>query len=140
LQFNEDLIHQGIEGGKQAANALRNSVLEHCSELTDEIEIMAKVCANITGLSKAMRRDGSLDNPDDLRDFTLGFTQGKASFDFIDVGHGKERADSKIKGTNSLQWQINADIYRMYALAPSKPQLQTDPPRHLPRCRLCALP
>jgi hypothetical protein len=48
-----------------------------------------------------MRRDGSLANPDDFRDFTLGFTQGKASFDFIDVGHGKERADSKIKGTNS---------------------------------------
>jgi hypothetical protein len=81
-----------------AANALRNAVLEHCSELTDEIEIMAKVCANITGLSKAMQRDGSLDNGEDLRDFTLGFTQGKASFDFIDVGHGKERADSKIKG------------------------------------------
>jgi len=101
LQFNENLIRQGIEGGKQAANLLRNSVLEHCSELTDEIEIMAKVCANITGLSKAMRRDGSLDNPDDLRDFTLGFTQGKASFDFIDVGHGKERADSKIKGTST---------------------------------------
>ena len=100
LQFNESLIEQGIEGGKQAANILRNSVLEHCSELTDEIEIMAKVCANITGLSKAMRRDGSLDSPDDLRDFTLGFTQGKASFDFIDVGHGKERADSKIKGTS----------------------------------------
>jgi hypothetical protein len=104
FQFNEDLIHMGIEGGKQAANALRNAVLEHCSELTDEIEIMAKVCANITGLSKAMRRDGSLETPDDLRDFTLGFTQGKASFDFIDVGHGKERADSKIKG----KWYFKA--------------------------------
>jgi hypothetical protein len=45
-----------------------------------------------------MRRDGSLEDPDDLKDFTLVFTQGKASFDFIDVGHGKERADSKIKG------------------------------------------
>src|SRR6187402_3533815 len=89
----------GIEGGKQAAAALRNSVLDNCSDLTDQIEVMAKVCANITGLSKAMRRDGSLENPDDLRDFTLGFTQGKASFDFVDVGHGKERADSKIKGT-----------------------------------------
>jgi len=64
---------------------------------------MAKVCANVTGLSKAMQRDRSLDNPDDLRDFTLGFTQGKASFDFIDVGHGKERADSKIKG----MWDFN---------------------------------
>ncbi len=59
---------------------------------------MAKVCANISGLSKAMCRDGSLDSPDDLKEFTLGFTQGKASFDFVDVGHGKERADSKIKG------------------------------------------
>lgn len=59
---------------------------------------MAKVCANVSGLTKAMRRDGALDSPDDLREFALGFTQGKASFDFIDVGHGKERADSKIKG------------------------------------------
>jgi hypothetical protein len=97
-QFNESLVRQGIEGGKKAASALRNIVLQHCSDLTDEIEIIAKVCANITGLSKAMRRDGSLENPDDLRDFALGFTQGKASFDFVDVGHGKERADSKIKG------------------------------------------
>lgn len=27
----------------------------------------------------------------------IGFTQAKASFDFIDVGHGKERAMEKIK-------------------------------------------
>ena len=47
-----------------------------------------------------MRRDGSLDNEGDLKDFSLGFTQGKATFDFVDVGHGKERADNKIKGKN----------------------------------------
>jgi hypothetical protein len=83
---------------------------------------MAKVCANITGLSKAMRRDGSLGNPDDLRDFTLGFTQGKASFDFIDVGHGKERADSKIKGIHCLKAGGSRLMFpRMHALAPSKP-------------------
>ena len=46
-----------------------------------------------------MKRVGVLDNAEDLREFSLGFTQGKASFDFIDVGHGKERADSKIRGT-----------------------------------------
>lgn len=99
LQFNDSLIHQGIEGGKKAANILRNAVLEQCSDLTDEIEIIAKVCANISGLSKALMRDGSLERQDEFKDFTLGFTQGKASFDFVDVGHGKERADSKIKGT-----------------------------------------
>ncbi|TVY24130.1 hypothetical protein LHYA1_G007805 [Lachnellula hyalina] len=102
--FNETLISQGLEGGKQAANALRNSVLQNCGDLADEIEVIAKVCANMSGLAKAMRRDGSLANPDDLRDFTLGFTQGKASFDFIDVGHGKERADSKIK--ECMRWHL----------------------------------
>ncbi|KAH8667966.1 C-x8-C-x5-C-x3-H type zinc finger protein-like protein [Tricladium varicosporioides] len=102
--FNEDLISQGLEGGKSAASSLRNAVLDHCSELTDEIEIMAKVCANVSGLSKAMQRDGCLENPDNFREFTLGFTQGKASFDFIDVGHGKERADAKIK--ECMRWHL----------------------------------
>lgn len=98
LQFKDDFIRAGVEGGKRAANALRNAVLEQCPDINDDTEIIAKVCANVNGLGKALKRDGALDNTDDLKEFTLGFTQGKASFDFIDVGHGKERADSKIKG------------------------------------------
>lgn len=97
-KFNEALIRQGVEGGKAAANLLRNAILEHYAGLPEDVEVMAKVCANVTGLAKAMKRDGILDDGEDLRSFTLGFTQGKASFDFVDVGHGKERADSKIKG------------------------------------------
>lgn len=72
-----------------------------CGEFADHIEIVARVYANLAGLAKAMRRDGSIDTESDLRDFALGFTQAKASFDFIDVGHGKERADSKIRGKNN---------------------------------------
>jgi hypothetical protein len=100
FQFKEELVRLGIEGGKQAANILRNYILENASgELTDQIEIMAKICSNTTGLTNAMLRDGFIENPDNFREFTQGFTQGKASFDFVDVGYGKERADSKIKGT-----------------------------------------
>ena len=72
----------------------------------DEIEIMAKVCTNISGLSKALLRDGCIDNMDTFKDFTIGFTQGKASFEFVDVGHGKERADSKIRGTYRILCNI----------------------------------
>lgn len=97
-QFREDLVRLGIEGGKKAATALRKAVLEQYNDLADDTEVIAKVCANVSGLAKALIRDGSLENTEDFREFTLGFTQGKASFDFIDVGHGKERADSKIKG------------------------------------------
>ncbi|KAI9734181.1 MAG: hypothetical protein M1818_006612 [Claussenomyces sp. TS43310] len=102
--FHEDFVRLGVDGGKMAATALRNAVLEQYSDLPDDAEIIAKVCANITGLAKAMKRDGSLENPQDFREFTLGFTQGKASFDFVDVGHGKERADSKIK--ESTRWNL----------------------------------
>jgi hypothetical protein len=97
-QFHEEYIRQGLEGGKKAANALRNAALEQCPNIPDDVEVIAKIFANVSGLAKAMKRVGVLDNPEDLREFTLGFTQGKASFDFIDVGHGKERADSKIRG------------------------------------------
>lgn len=73
---------------------------------------MAKVCTNISGLAKALVRDGSIDSVEAFRDFTIGFTQGKVSFEYVDVGHGKERADSKIKGTTyalgnpGLTWKL----------------------------------
>ncbi|KAF7558347.1 hypothetical protein G7046_g5808 [Stylonectria norvegica] len=97
LIFQEHLIKQGLEGGKKAAYALRTAVSAQCGKHASEMEIVAKVVANVAGLGRAMCRDGSLDNMQDLKEFTLGFTQAKASFDFIDVGYGKERADSKIK-------------------------------------------
>ncbi|KAK1481479.1 hypothetical protein CCUS01_04592 [Colletotrichum cuscutae] len=104
LLFQESFIRQGIEGGKQAAYALRTAVAEYVGSQSGEVEIVAKVCANLSGLGRAMRRDGCLDSESELREFSLGFTQAKASFDFIDVGHGKERADSKIK--EATRWHL----------------------------------
>ncbi|EGR52856.1 uncharacterized protein TRIREDRAFT_74017 [Trichoderma reesei QM6a] len=97
LVFRETYIKQGLEGGKRAAYALRTAVADLFGEDAEDMEIVAKVVANLSGLGKAMQRDGCLDNPSLLKDFALGFTQAKASFDYIDVGHGKERADSKIR-------------------------------------------
>ncbi|RYP74499.1 hypothetical protein DL771_002973 [Monosporascus sp. 5C6A] len=97
LKFKEEFMRQGLEGGKKAANALRQALALGCRD-ADETEIIAKVVANLNGLSKAMKRDGCVDSENDVKEFMLGFTQAKASFDFVDVGHGKERADSKIRG------------------------------------------
>lgn len=49
--------------------------------------------ANFGGLARSLGRDVS-----ELKDFALGFTQGKATFDFIDVGQDKDCASLKIKG------------------------------------------
>ncbi|KDN62951.1 hypothetical protein CSUB01_07000 [Colletotrichum sublineola] len=103
LDFDNNYI-KGIEGGKQAAYALRTAVAEYVGSQSGEVEIIAKICANLSGLGRAMRRDGCLDSESELKDFSLGFTQAKASFDFIDVGHGKERADSKIK--EATRWHL----------------------------------
>ncbi|TDZ46078.1 hypothetical protein CTRI78_v009052 [Colletotrichum trifolii] len=104
LLFQDHYIKQGVEGGKQAAYALRSAVAEYVGSQAGEVEIIAKVCANLRGLGRAMRRDGCVDSEQELKDFSLGFTQAKASFDFIDVGRGKERADSKIKETT--RWHL----------------------------------
>lgn len=83
-QFKEELINVGFEGGKHATNIWRNTVFERFKALTEDTEMIARVYTNVGGLAKAIERDGSLDNLDDLKDFALGFTYGKASLDFID--------------------------------------------------------
>jgi hypothetical protein len=78
---------------------LNAAVAKLCShERTGSLEIVCRVVANVAGLSKAMYRNGSVEDPSLVREFALGFTQARASFDFIDVGYGKERADFKIRG------------------------------------------
>lgn len=100
MQFQDKWIRQGIEGGKRAAYALRSAIAAECNPC-DDVEIVCKVVCNLGGLSRALLRGGHIESMNDFKEFTLGFTQAKASFDFIDVGHGKERADSKIKGVSS---------------------------------------
>ncbi len=116
LQFKDSFIRQGIEGGKKAAYMLRGAIARECNDHADEVEVICRVCANLAGLNKAMRRDGSLEHESDFKDFTLGFTQAKASFDYVDVGYGKERADSKIKGRSS--WR---SAFRRRLLFPLRP-------------------
>jgi hypothetical protein len=109
---------------------------------------MAKAVANINGLSRAMAREGTIQDGD-MKDFALGFTQAKASFDFIDVGYGKERADSKIKGKNaellmrpwaSATLRLITMSSRIDAMESEEPQLQTGVPWRVPRFGLRAIP
>ncbi|TWU78751.1 hypothetical protein ED733_006695 [Metarhizium rileyi] len=95
LLFRDHWIKQGVEGGRKAACALRDAIMAQCDG--QEVEIVTKVVANLGGLAKSLGRDLS-----ELRDFALGFTRAKATFDFIDVGHGKDCVSSKIKGTHVL--------------------------------------
>lgn len=83
------------------------------------MEIVVKICANQSGLATAMRQSGSIASENQFKQFTLGFTQAKASFDFIDVGYGKERADSKIRGMACIS-------PTPYPLPPQSPDVSLD--------------
>ncbi|KAM7183321.1 hypothetical protein V8F33_013656 [Rhypophila sp. PSN 637] len=101
LLFKDNFISQGREGGEKAAHALRAAILKECNEHAKNTEVVATLFSSLAGLAKAMRRDGTIGHEDDLRDFTSGFTQGKAMFNVKDVGHGKER---EIK--DSIKWHL----------------------------------
>ncbi|KAI1328047.1 C-x8-C-x5-C-x3-H type zinc finger protein-like protein [Xylariaceae sp. FL0255] len=96
LIFREEFLRQGVEGGRRAANELRKAVAEHCAP---ETEIVAKIIANLTNLNRLLGRNGCVETEANLPEFVTGFNQSKASFDFLDIGFGKERAESKLKDT-----------------------------------------
>ncbi|RGP73552.1 c-x8-c-x5-c-x3-h zinc finger [Fusarium sporotrichioides] len=105
LLFDDSFTKEGLEGGKNAARALRTAVAQLCShERTGSLEIICRVVANVHGLGKALSNEGCIESPNQFRDFTQGFTQARSSFDFLDVGFGKERADAKIRET--ARWHL----------------------------------
>lgn len=97
LKFKEHLVRQGAVGGRKAADELRKAVTEKFSYAEETpIEVVAEIVANVSGLSKAMKRDGCLDNEATLYDFVSGFNQAKAPFHFVDLGYSKDAADAKL--------------------------------------------
>ncbi|KAI0156502.1 hypothetical protein GGR57DRAFT_463599 [Xylariaceae sp. FL1272] len=104
LIFRDHFIREGVEGGRRAANELRKAVIDQTCYLS-QVEIVVKIVANVANLNKNLRLSGSVYNDVDLPEFITGFNQGKASFDFVDIGYGKERAESKIKETVKFHLQ-----------------------------------
>ncbi|KIH91413.1 hypothetical protein SPBR_01472 [Sporothrix brasiliensis 5110] len=113
-RFQDSFVNDGVEGGKRAAHALRTAVVDKCGDQASKMEIIVKVWANKSGLATAMRQAGVIFSEDQFKQFTLGFTQAKASFDFIDVGYGKERADSKIR--EDARWHLHNANCKMVVL------------------------
>ncbi|KAI1201586.1 hypothetical protein F5X97DRAFT_290018 [Nemania serpens] len=97
LIFREHLIQQGTEGGKRAAFELHRALTTDPLVHANGAEIFVKVLANMAGLSRALRRDGSVSAENKFQDFVAGFNQARF-FDFVDVGTSKENAISKLKG------------------------------------------
>ncbi|KZL68743.1 ccch zinc finger protein [Colletotrichum incanum] len=113
--FRDDFIKKGEDGGKIAADSLLAALQSHINQLYGgfiHMDFVVRAFANVSGLEMALKRDSRLQNCSQLRDFVTGFNNGGSLFDFVDVGPGKERADTKIRGEIHLfpfsDWPVGA--------------------------------
>ncbi|KAI0845787.1 hypothetical protein F5Y00DRAFT_272692 [Daldinia vernicosa] len=105
LIFKDNFVKKGIEGGKKAANELLKAINEKFNSAeTTSVTVIVNIFANVTGLAKAMKRDGCVADKHALHDFVTGFNQANVSSTFVDVGFGKELADAKI--LDSLRFHL----------------------------------
>ena len=90
---------------------------------------MVQIYVSLDKLAQKLATVGLLSHPQQLRAFAQGFSVNQPLFSIIDVGHGKERADHKIKGSDfgALCFACFANLIFRNA---SHLQRQSDLPAH----------
>ncbi|KAH8203721.1 hypothetical protein TruAng_002134 [Truncatella angustata] len=101
-KFADAFLRSPLEGAPQAAQALkqaiRNYIDNECPELNgDDIPVLIRVYANLNGLAQSLRLSRVIDRDDDMKIFAEQLTNSRTEVDFVNVGRGKENADSKIR-------------------------------------------
>ncbi|PVF95524.1 hypothetical protein CPB86DRAFT_572919 [Serendipita vermifera] len=98
--FTEDLLRQGCEGGREAARRLLAGLTENlhatCKRLPPNPQIVVMVFSSRTGLEWALTRNGTC-TAKEFTDFLDGFVSAHPLISVIDVGSGKEAADTKLR-------------------------------------------
>ncbi|KAL1795878.1 hypothetical protein ACET3X_006102 [Alternaria dauci] len=99
--FQDALLQAaGGDGGSEAASRLYHAMRNHVASLYNNSgnwPIMVQVYLSLDKLAQKLASVGLLRNPQELRGFAQRFSVNQPLFSVIDVGHGKERADHKIK-------------------------------------------
>ncbi|KAI1304010.1 hypothetical protein F5Y03DRAFT_384916 [Xylaria venustula] len=94
-KFRDEFLRDHEQGAVKAAWRLKEAVKE--ANFGDDMPILVRVYANINDLARSLRISGVVDYDDSLRVFAEQFTNTYADCDFINVGKGKENADSKLR-------------------------------------------
>ncbi|KAL5419088.1 hypothetical protein PMIN03_000617 [Paraphaeosphaeria minitans] len=99
--FQDALLRAaGSDGGSEAASRLQHAIRDHITTLygnSGNWPIMVQIYVSLDKLANKLASVGLVDKPSALRTFAQGFSLNQSLFSIVDVGHGKERADHKIK-------------------------------------------
>jgi len=97
--FVPQLIALGQAGGHKAASQLSQSIKEYIYSFDEsrQFQLSVYIFFNKRGLADTFNRYSYHSARGRLDDFVMGFNQSTERFMMVDVGNGKEAADSKIK-------------------------------------------
>lgn len=103
-KFADAFLRNPVDGAPKAAQALKQAVRSYiqndreCSEIIgDDIPILVRVYANLNGLAQSLRLSRIIDRDEDMKLFAEQLTNSRTEVDFVNVGRGKENADSKLR-------------------------------------------
>ncbi|KAF2018043.1 hypothetical protein BU24DRAFT_421056 [Aaosphaeria arxii CBS 175.79] len=132
--FQDKYITRRAQGGEQLADELLIRIREYLRpqfEDADSLDILVRVYANLEGMANYLVREGKVRNLGQLRAFSTGFSGRIPSFDWIDIGVGKEGGSGR-KVRESLSFYTSSTHLRHVVLACS--------PAELPASLLSTLP
>ncbi|KAI0142861.1 hypothetical protein GGR57DRAFT_373163 [Xylariaceae sp. FL1272] len=92
-KFRDEFLRDHENGAARAAVKLREAVKD--AGYGDDI--LVRVFANVNDLARSLCHSGAIDYADSMKIFAEQFTNSNPSFDFVNVGKGKENADSKLR-------------------------------------------
>ena len=107
--FADHLLKAGLEGGREAARSLTYGIYTYLEEngyngQSSRFTFWLSIYFNRKGLQETLVRNGVC-TAEQFEGFIVGISQASPRFLLVDVGYGKEAADSKIKG-----WCLNLII------------------------------
>ncbi|KAF1960046.1 hypothetical protein CC80DRAFT_513723 [Byssothecium circinans] len=96
--FHDKYLTRKAQGGESLADELLIRTREYLRpqfEDADALDIVVRVFANLEGMANYLVRQDRVRNLGQLRAFATGFCGRISSFDFIDVGVGKEGGSAR---------------------------------------------
>ncbi|KAJ5888590.1 hypothetical protein N7495_008631 [Penicillium taxi] len=94
-----DTLLQSPEGAVEASKRLTKAVRDFLRDSpysSEDVPILVRIYANLNDLARALHKNKVISSEKDLHRFAELFTNSRAEFEFINVGPGKENADSKM--------------------------------------------
>ncbi|KAF2649513.1 hypothetical protein K491DRAFT_567921, partial [Lophiostoma macrostomum CBS 122681] len=132
--FQDKYITRRAQGGEALADELLIRIREYLRPMfedADALDILVRVYANLEGMANLLVREGKVRNLGQLRAMATGFCGRISSFDWVDVGVGKEGSSGR-KVRENLAFYTSSTHLRHLLLACS--------PNDLPSSLLSTLP